>query len=142
MSASDDAAFRYPHDLEALRNLGQRYSRAIDARDYDAIAALFHSDAIVDGLRGHAPIDEYLEGLRSTPRAYDHGMHLLGEPLIRFEPGSDTAELDAYAVVYQLGLHREDGGNVTLGMRYLDSVERRDGEWRISHRRTELLWML
>jgi hypothetical protein len=142
MSASDDRAFQYAHDLETLRNLGQRYARAIDARDYDAIAALFHPDAVVDGLRGHAPIEEYLDGLRGTPRAYDNGMHLLGEPLIEFEPGSDTAELDAYAVVYQLGLHREGGGNVTLGMRYLDSVERRAGVWRIRHRRTELRWML
>jgi hypothetical protein len=141
MSSPDDP-LRYAQDLENLRSLGQRYSRAIDARDYDTIATLFHPDAVVDGLRGHARIDEYLDGLRSTPRAYDKGMHLLGEPLIDYEAGADHAELDAYAVVYQIGLHREGGGNVTLGMRYLDTVERRDGVWRISRRRTELLWMV
>ena len=53
-----------------------------------------------------------------------------------------TATLDTYAVVYQVGATSEGGGNATLGVRYLDVVERRDGAWRIRHRRTELCFMV
>ena len=139
---SDDRALQHTLDLEALRNLGQRYARAADSRDYDAVGALFHLDAVIDGLRGSSPLAEYLEMSRSTPPAYAQSMHMLGDPLVELEVGADTATLDTYAVVYQIGATSEGGGNATLGVRYLDVVERRDGEWRIRHRRTELRFMV
>ena len=139
---SEDRALQHALDLEALRNLGQRYARAADARDYDAFGALFHPDAVIDGLRGSATLDEYLEMSRSTPPAFEQSMHVLGDPLIELEVGADEATLDTYAVVYQIGATREGGGNSTLGIRYLDVVERRDGDWRIRHRRTELRFMV
>ena len=37
-------------DHEALRALGQRYARAADERDVDALAALFHPDAVIIGI--------------------------------------------------------------------------------------------
>ena len=137
-----DRALRRALDLEALRSLGQRYARAVDARDYDAVGALFHPDAVVDGVRGSAPIAEYLETMRSAPPAYAQSMHVLGDPLIELEIGADTATLDTYAVVYQIGATADGGGNATLGIRYFDTVERRDGEWRIRHRRSEMRFMV
>ena len=139
---SDDRALQHALDVEALRNLGQRYARAADERDTDAIGALFHPDAVIDGLRGSAPLDEYLESLRATPPVFESSMHVLGDPLIDFEVGADEASLDTYAVVYQINAQREGGGNHTLGVRYFDIVERRAGEWRIRHRRTELRFMV
>ena len=139
---SDDRALHHALDLEALRNLGQKYARAADARDYDAVGELFHPDAVIDGLRGSSKLDDYLEMSRTTPPAYERSMHVLGDPLIEFEVGADEATLDTYAVVYQIGATREGGGNNTLGVRYLDVVERRDGEWRVRHRRTELRFMV
>jgi ketosteroid isomerase-like protein len=139
---SDDRALQHALDVEALRNLGQRYARAADDRDYDAVGALFHSDAVIDGLRGSSTLADYLELSRNTPPAYEKSMHVLGDPLIELEVGADEAALDTYAVVYQIGATADGGGNSTLGVRYLDVVERRDGEWRIRHRRTELRFMV
>jgi hypothetical protein len=137
---SDDLALGHVLDLEALRNLGQRYARAADARDYDVMAELFHSDAVIDGIRGSSPIREHLDTMRAAPPSSESSMHVLGDPLVVFEAGADEATLDTYAVVYQIGVSRPGGGNSTLGIRYLDAVERRDGIWRIRHRRTELFW--
>jgi hypothetical protein len=142
MSNDGERALRHALDLETLRNLGQRYARAADARDYDAVGELFHPDAVIDGLRGSSPLAEYLELSRSTPPAYEQSMHVLGDPLIELDVGADAATLDTYAVVHQIGARGEGGGNNTLGVRYLDVVERRDGEWRIRHRRTELRFMV
>lgn len=140
MSGTDDLALQYARDVEALRNLGPRYARAADARDYETMAELFHPDAVVQGLRGEAAIYDYLESMRATPAAYEKSMHMFANPTVMFTAGTDEATLDTYAVVYQIGAH-DGGGNVTLGMRYFDDVERRDGAWRLRHRRTELLWM-
>jgi hypothetical protein len=139
---SDDRALQHALDLEVLRNLGQRYARAADDRDTDAIGALFHPDAVIDGLRGSAPLDEYLDDLRSSPPVFESSMHILGDPLVEFEVGADEARLDTYALVYQINAQGKGGGNHTLGVRYLDTVERRAGEWRIRHRRTELRFMV
>jgi len=141
---NDDATLRYVADLEQLRALGQRYARAVDGRDYDALRDLFHADAVIEGVRGVAPRDEYVETMRASPRAYEHGMHLLADPLISLTPGADAATLDTYAVVHQIGAVQADGargGNATLGMRYVDEVVRDGDSWRILRRTATMLWM-
>ena len=131
-------------DLDDLRALAQRYSRAIDGRDIDAVAELFDPAGSVDGARGSATVPDYLETMRNSPRVFEQSMHVLGDPLIEHTEGSDTARLDTYAVVYQLrrvepeGI--EPGGDMVLGIRYLDDVVRVDGAWRIHHRQAVMLW--
>ena len=131
-------------DADALRALNQRYSRAIDSRDMDELTALFDPAGSVDGARGSSSVPDYLEMTRTSPRVFEQSMHVLGDPLIDFVAGSDTARLDTYAVVYQLGRVEaegtEGGGDMVLGIRYLDDVVRIDGVWRIHHRRAVMLW--
>jgi hypothetical protein len=126
-------------DVDALRALTQRYSRAIDARDMDELTALFDPAGSVDGARGSSSVPDYLEMTRTSPRVFEQSMHVLGDPLIDFVAGSDTAHLDTYAVVYQLG-RVDRGGDMVLGIRYLDDAVRIDGEWRIHHRQAVMLW--
>jgi hypothetical protein len=131
-------------DVDALRALAQRYSRAIDARDMDELTALFDPAGSVDGARGSSSVPDYLEMTRTSPRVFEQSMHMLGDPLIDFVDGSDTARLDTYAVVYQLGRVEAEGikggGDMVLGIRYLDDVRRIDGQWRIHHRQAVMLW--
>ena len=126
---------------EALRSLVQRYARAIDDRDHDGLAALFDPEGTVHGLGGARAVPDYLDEMRSTPRAFASSMHHFADPLIELEPGTDEADMDSYAVVYQIRGPGEDGADLQLGMRYHDHVVRRDGRWVIGHRQTTLLWM-
>jgi len=124
-------------DREELRALVQRYSRAADDRDVDALAALFHPEAIVDGARGSLPIAGWLDTMRA-PRTFPVSMHVLGDPLIDLV--GDEAHLDTYAVVYQLGDRDAGQADLTLGIRYLDDAVRHDGRWVIRHRSARTLW--
>jgi len=125
-------------DLEAVRRFPQRYARAVDQRDHDALAALFDPDGTVDGTFGEETVIDYLEGMRTRLGTTGTSMHLLGDPLVDLQPGADRAHLDTCAVVYQF----PDGGDpFTLGMRYLDDLVRLDDGWRIHHRKTERVWM-
>jgi ketosteroid isomerase-like protein len=120
---------------EALRALGQRYARAADERDVEALAALFHPDAVITGARGEQPLQAWLDTMRA-PRTFPTSMHLLGDPLVEID--GDVARLDTYAVVYQLG---GDGqGDMTLGIRYLDDVVRSGDRWIIHRRTATTLW--
>ncbi len=120
---------------EELRALVQRYARAADERDVEALAALFHPDAVVEGARGRQALGEWLEGMRA-PRTFPSSMHFLGDPLIDVSWGAGT--VDTYGVVYQLA--GEGGTDLTLGVRYVDEVEVFDGRWVIRHRRASTLW--
>jgi hypothetical protein len=136
---STDPAARL-RDLEALRALPQRYARAADDRDVDALAALFHPEAAVEGARGAQTIDEWLDTMRG-PRSFPSSMHVLGDPLIDLPEVGDEARLDTYAVVYQLGDKEAGQSDLTLGIRYLDDVVRDGERWVIRRRVAQTRWM-
>lgn len=125
-------------DIVELRALPQRYSRAVDARDVEVLASLFHPEATIAGARGEQTLDEWLETMRA-PRTFPTSMHLLGDPLIDLPEGGEVATLDTYAVVYQLGADGQ--GDLTLGIRYVDTVVQRNGRWVIKARTATTLWM-
>ena len=125
-------------DHEAIRALNQRYARAADERDVDALAALFAPDATVDGTRGPLTIAEWLDTMRG-PRSWPTSMHVLGDPLIVLD--GDTAQVDTYAVVHQLADPKDGQADLTLGIRYLDELVRSGDTWVIRARAARTLWM-
>jgi hypothetical protein len=125
------------NDCDALRNLLQRYARAADARDVDALGALFEPGASIDGSRGNMALESWLDAMRGNP-AFPSSMHFMGDPLIDIE--GDEAHLDTYAVVYQLGDRSSGQQDLTLGIRYLDLAVRSEAGWRIRSRVARTLW--
>ena len=126
------------NDHDQFRELMQRYAHGVDDRDLDLVATIFAPDAIFEGVQGEKPATEWLESMRG-PRSYPVSMHVLGEPLATID--GDTAELDTYAVVYQVGDKDKAQADTTLGMRYRDSCVRVEGQWLIRHRRASIVWM-
>jgi uncharacterized protein (TIGR02246 family) len=125
---------------DELRALLQRYARAADDRDLEALAGLFHPDAAITGSRGPQTRDEFLESMRG-PRAFPSSMHMLGDPLIVHQEGTGEATADTYAVVYQLGDAGAGQGDLTLGMRYLDELVLDADRWVIRRRTSTMVWM-
>ncbi len=125
---------------EELRRLLQRYARAADDRDIDALAALFHPEAEILGSRGAMGVDAWLDTMRA-PRVFPQSMHVVGDPLIDLLDGDDVAALDTYAVVYQLSGPSSSQGDLTLGIRYLDRAVLHQGRWVFMRRDSHTLWM-
>jgi ketosteroid isomerase-like protein len=123
-------------DEAAIRRLLARYPRAWDRHDEELLASLYHPDAIDDHGHYNGPWQGYLEYAHGRWRDGFHWMHHNGTQIIELE--GDVA----YVETYCLAFYREppaDGGpadhETFLRVRYLDRVERRNGEWRIAHRR-------
>jgi hypothetical protein len=125
---------------DQLRALLQRYARAVDGRDVEALAPLFHPDATLVGAGGIQTVGECLETMRA-PRAFPTSMHLLGDPLISLAVGGTEASLDTYGVVYQIGDPASGGGDLTLGINYLDRAVHEQGRWLIIRRESRTVWM-
>jgi hypothetical protein len=127
-------------DAEQLRALLQRYARAADDREIETLAALFHPEAMVIGSGGTLELEEWLATMRA-PRAFPQSMHVIADPLI--VPGEDgrSADMDSYAVVFQLSDPTAGAADLTLGMRYLDHAVVHEGNWVFLLRQATTLWM-
>jgi len=117
----------------------QRYARAVDERDIEVLASLFHPDAEIAGARGVQSLGDWLETMQA-PRSFPASMHVIGEPLID-DDGSGVATTDTYAVVYQIGDPGAGQSDLTLGMRYVDQLVLEQGRWVFKSRSSHVVWM-
>jgi hypothetical protein len=128
------------NDGEALRALLQRYARAADDRNEEDLATLFHPEAVIIGSSGTLTKDEWLATMRA-PRTFPKSMHLIADPLIAVGDGGASADVDSYAVVFQLSDPTSGAADLTLGIRYLDHAVVHLGSWVFLRRQATTLWM-
>lgn len=130
---------RWIVDRQAIHDLLCRYSRALDRLDIELLRSSFWPDARVDlgpGLyQGEA--SQLFEFAMQFQGAMKVTRHELSNMVIESR-GTDRAFAETY--VYAFHVLERDGKAEDLVVygRYLDSFERRHGEWRISAR-TELI---
>ena len=122
--------------LLAERDIQQqliRFARAMDARDWAAMAAILSDDAVADfGLGPVVGRDEVVAAIRPYLEACGPSQHLLGNFLI--EVRGDSAYSETY--VADLHLSKDPASELsfrTLG-NYSDRWVRRDGVWLLCSR--------
>lgn len=124
---------------ENIRDCLARLARGEDRRDAALISGCFWSDAAVEFGIFAGTFDAYLAWVTPGAPSIPVTLHTLGQSLI--ELSGDTAAVETHVSAY----HRIDFGeaehDVFLGGRYLDRMERRDGQWRIAHRTMLYDWM-
>ncbi len=115
---------------DAIRQLVSRYGVLIDARDLDALTALFVDDVRVTRTeRGHAPMRALLEGL---VRQFTTSIHFVGNHTI------DLVDDDhAEGVVYCRAEHEVGEQWIVMAIQYWDRYERRDGRWLFTGRKVK-----
>lgn len=124
---------------QEITELLYRYARGVDRADWDLVRSCYHDDATDDhGVVRGSP-EEFIAVVRQALGSMTATMHTIGNVLI--EVDGDAAASEAYAVCW----HRfpaEDGGrrDMTVGVRYVDRMERREGEWRIARRTVVWEW--
>ncbi len=134
------------NDLETLlakdqiRDLVLRYCRAVDRRDYAALAELYHDDAVDDhGGMFSGSASEFLAWLPSILETMQATAHMVTNHLI--EVDGDYAEGEVSTIAYHLTKDEQgEDSEIVIGGRYLDRYERRDGQWRFAHRKIVMDW--
>jgi ketosteroid isomerase-like protein len=128
-----DLAIQELLDKEAIRDVITRYGRGVDRGDVDLVTSAYHPDAVDD--RGH----EQYTGETIGPEMV--GAMLASMAMTSHHFTSQTIRIEgdaAGAETYTLGIHRPTFGGEERRLlsagRYIDRLERREGEWRIVHR--------
>ena len=130
-----DPEIQYLLDEAAIRRVLNKYGRGIDRMDHEYLLSMFWPGAMDEQGIYNGPIEGYVEWLRQTHRPDDSWMHHNTTQRIEIEGDQ------AFTETYCLATNRLPAGNGTpaldrvLRIRYCDRFEKRDGEWRIAHRK-------
>src|SRR5690606_21762880 len=135
-----DAALRALLEKQAIRELVECYSRAVDRRDFALLASLYTEGGIHDPAgpyRGPAPGSA--ARLRRAPGGGDATTQHVHNAAIALD--ADRAEGEVYLTAYNR-LRRDDGGFDALvqGLRYLDHYRRNAQGWRFARRTVVCDW--
>ncbi len=136
-------------DRLEIQALVYRWCRAVDRRDWDLVRECFHPDGHDDHGVYVGGVDGMIAWLKERHAEISQSMHHAGNLLIEFA-GPDRAVVETYVVAEQhypesaraariamLGEETDtQPGELVMhgGGRYVDIVERRDGEWRVLKR--------
>ena len=132
----DVGALRRLIDRQAIIDCVHRYARGVDRGDAELLGSAYHEDATEDHAGGYiGPVDGLLPFLEAAHAPF---------PGYQRYVSNFTIEIDgdeAHSECYYLCVLRSDGGTMMLsGGRYVDRLERRDGEWRIAARVVVIEW--
>lgn len=120
------AEFLIAHDQ--IGNALARHSRGVDRADAALIASAYHPGATVDYGFFSGEASALATILAGAMAAAPPTLHRTAPPMIRLEGRQALSE--AYVVAYA----QEAGVQRLIFGRYLDRLERQEGEWRIAHR--------
>ena len=132
-----EAMVRELYDKQAIRELINNYSRGVDRQDRDLLVSCYHPDAVDDhGMFVGGPEDFFDWTDPSHLCFFRTHQHLVSNHTCTLD--GDVAHTETY---WMFAGMTEEGGNLTMfGGRYIDRMEKRDGEWRIAARKCVLEW--
>jgi 3-phenylpropionate/cinnamic acid dioxygenase small subunit len=124
-------------DREAIRDCLYRYARGLDRHDHEILFSVYHEDAIDHHGEFLGPPDKFVPWAHALHEAqWKAHTHFITNP--RIEIDGDIAHAECYVLFV---LRRKDPALVDLGGgRYIDRLERRNGEWRIAARQHVVEW--
>jgi hypothetical protein len=138
MSAENDLEqlrrdVQYLKDRQAILDCIGRHARGHDRHDVELLTSAYHPDGIDE--HGHAinPASKYAQWANAIHAAGSR-LHTHNITTHTCEIDGDIANCESYVIVSLL-----DNNETTARMisgRYIDRLERRDGEWKIALRRS------
>lgn len=130
------ARFERLLDRQDILDCVMRISRAIDRFDRDLFLSGYHPDAVIDagGFVGD-PGKVYDGGAQLHEQGQVSTLHHLTNHTC--EIAGDAAHAETY---WQYAGRNRDGTNWVAEGRYVDRLDRRNGEWKIAFRCTLLEW--
>ena len=126
-------------DRTAIHDTILRYCRGIDRLDEDAVRSCFHPGATDAHGSFSGTVDDFIAWAFALLRKYDSTMHLVANHLSTID--GDAAVSETYGIAFHRSSDPLPRRNLTVGFRYLDRFDRRDGTWRISERIATTEWV-
>lgn len=143
-ASAEDATFRRLCERQAIVELVECYSRAVDRRDYALLASLYTEDGIDDHAGLYCgPVAGFVAWLEQALAGVDATTHHVHNATLAFDDAdANAAEGEIYVSAYNR-LRNPDGSLSELeqGLRYLDHYRRDENRgWRFARRTVVCDW--
>ena len=126
-------------DRQEIYDLLINYARGADRGDITLIESAYHDDAIEDhGGTFLGPASEYIDMLRNILPKAPRMSHIVTN--VNIELDGDRAYTECYFLTFSRRDQVEDPFDSFTMARVIDRMERRDGVWKIAHRRLAWDW--
>ena len=126
-------------DRQAILDLLAAYFNAADRHDYDKMRSLYHEDAIDDhGAFFQGLAMEFVDRLPEIQAPMQILHHNMTTANIKLE--GHYAEGEIYVLAYHKVQAETGSFDLLIGGRYFDKYEKRDGEWKFSHKSVVADW--
>jgi len=124
-------------DRMAITDVLAAHSRALDRLDLELLQSCYWDDAQVDYGSYKGPAQQFAElVLPALDAQYELTRHCLCNTLIELRGAQALAESSVNAGHLLAGAKQE----MLFGGRYLDTLEQRDGKWKLLHRQVVIDW--
>ncbi|MET8651127.1 nuclear transport factor 2 family protein [Nocardia aurea] len=123
-------------DRQDILDALTRFSRGMDRFDRELFLSAFHTDATIaagDYVGGPTDLYDWASAMHETGQVATH--HNLLNHTVDLD--GDTAHAETYYLF--VGRNRDES-NWIAGGRYIDRLEKRDGQWRIALRTNVIEW--
>ena len=132
-----EAMVREIYDRQAIRMVIERYSRGLDRQDKEILLSCYHRDAIDDHGMFVGPPDEFFDWTWPSHLClFKTHQHIVANHVCELD--GDVAHCETYYVFAGM---TEEGDRLGLsGGRYIDRMEKRNGEWKIAARKCLVEW--
>jgi hypothetical protein len=132
------SAVRRLTDDASVAQVVLRYADGLDRREFEQVTACFDPGGSVRATRFEGTFAEYLPHLYDNVRSFGATQHFVGNQLRRLD--GDVAHTETYCIAH----HFEDAAGtqegITVGVRYVDELQRRGDAWLITHREVDTMW--
>jgi SnoaL-like domain len=119
-------------DREVIRDVIARIARGEDRRSEALLRSAYWPDATIDFGVMAGSFDDYLGWCVPGSPMISVTQHMLGQTMIALR--GDSAKAETYVQSYHRVVAEGVDRDTAMGGRYLDVLEKRDGEWRIASR--------
>jgi hypothetical protein len=119
-------------DREAIRDVIARVARGEDRRHEGLLRGAYWPEATIDFGVMAGGFDDYLGWCVPGSPDIPVTQHMLGQCLIILR--GETAKAETYVTSYHRVKAGHEERDTAMGGRYLDVLEKRDGEWKIASR--------
>jgi hypothetical protein len=127
---------RHTRDRQEIMDCLTRYGRGVDRHDEDLLRSVYHADAIDQHGTLLLPREEFIPWANAIHEEITVAhMHFLSNNSVEID--GDVAHSEIYV---QVVLRGKTGRLRLCGGRYIDRLERRDGEWRVAARGVLVDW--
>ena len=125
-------------DREEIKAVPHRFARGLDRSDRSLIESCFHADGIDDHGFFKGDAQAFCDWVIEELKKFDSTQHIIATQNV--DISGSRALCESYFMAIHIVPNPDGDKELTVAGRYLDEMEKRDGEWKILMRRCVFDW--